>query len=67
MRPISNLLAFAILLSLAGCGQSSPTPTPAGQGLSDAERAAVFEKGRANAEKNAKVTRRPRRFRGDSI
>lgn len=67
MKIMSVCVAASAAILVFGCTQSTPSPTPAGRGVSDAEKQALFEQGRANAEKNAKVTRRPRRFSGDSI
>lgn len=69
MRRLARVLAVASLaVSLLGaCTDRTAAPTPAGSGVSEAERRAIFEKARANAEKNNKVTRRPRRFSGDSL
>lgn len=64
-----SLTPFAALLTMllaSGCSDHD-APTPAGTGAGDAEKRAVFDKAEANSERNAKVTRRPRRFNGDSL
>lgn len=59
---------FVLLLALTcACSGEPPRPANAGPAAGEAERRAAFEEAKARSEKNAKVTRRPRRFSGESL
>lgn len=53
----------------AACEPPKPSPARGGStaSVSQAEAQALVEKGAADAERNSKVTRIPRRFTGESL
>jgi hypothetical protein len=69
IRRSSGLLAILIFMTSCHGERARPPELPAladGK-VSDAERREIFAKAAADSKRNAKVTRRPRRFSGDSL
>jgi hypothetical protein len=65
------LILFGLAFGLGGCHPrevSRPNPVQTHQGAPSGDEVhAAFAKGEADRRRNAKVTRRPRRFTGDSL
>jgi hypothetical protein len=65
-----GIICLAVMLAACEPSASAEPPTsssPARSANSQADMQALMEKGAADAERNSKVTRRPRRFDGESL
>lgn len=64
-------LLLVAVLALSGCEEPRPAASaplqPQGDAVREADKQAIFDKGRIDAERNSKIGERPRRFHGDSL